>query len=210
MIIKSMTATFGKLENATLELQPGLNVIAAPNEWGKSTWCAFLEAMLYGIDTRSRSTKTTLSEKEHFQPWSGRPMEGRIDLIHNGRSITIQRRTAGRVPLGSFAAFETETGLPIPELTAENCGIQLLGVERSVYRRTGFIRLEELPVTEDEARMFAVLANQTESQASVTSPASASGSCNVTPRRPPNVTAPAVSAADSILTPLSNFTAGHP
>lgn len=151
MIIKSMTATFGKLENAALELQPGLNVIAAPNEWGKSTWCAFLEAMLYGIDTRSRSTKTTLSEKEHFQPWSGRPMEGRIDLIHNGRSITIQRRTAGRVPLGSFAAFETETGLPIPELTAENCGILLLGVERSVYRRTGFIRLEELPVTEDEA-----------------------------------------------------------
>ena len=41
-----MTATFGKLNHETLTLKPGLNVIQAPNEWGKSTWCAFLLAML--------------------------------------------------------------------------------------------------------------------------------------------------------------------
>ena len=51
MILESMTATFGKLEGQTLTFHPGLNVIPAPNEWGKSTWCAFLLAMLYGIDT---------------------------------------------------------------------------------------------------------------------------------------------------------------
>ena len=48
MRICSMTATFGKLEGETLEFTPGLNLISAPNEWGKSTWCAFLLAMLYG------------------------------------------------------------------------------------------------------------------------------------------------------------------
>lgn len=48
MRIYQMTATFGKLEHETLTLEPGLNVIHAPNEWGKSTWCAFLLAMLYG------------------------------------------------------------------------------------------------------------------------------------------------------------------
>ena len=36
MKIYSMTATFGKLEHETLTLEPGLNVIEAPNEWGKS------------------------------------------------------------------------------------------------------------------------------------------------------------------------------
>ena len=50
-----MTATFGKLEGETLDLNQSLNVLCAPNEWGKSTWCAFLTAMLYGIDTRERS-----------------------------------------------------------------------------------------------------------------------------------------------------------
>ncbi|MCI9351961.1 MAG: AAA family ATPase, partial [Lawsonibacter sp.] len=49
MKIKSMTATFGRLERARLEPGPGLNLLHAPNEGGKSTWAAFWRAMLYGI-----------------------------------------------------------------------------------------------------------------------------------------------------------------
>ncbi len=151
MRIYKMTATFGKLEQQTLTLEPGLNIITAPNEWGKSTWCGFLAAMLYGLDTRAKSTKTTLADKERFAPWSGSPMAGRIDLNWKGRDITIQRQTKGRVPLGEFKAYETASGLPVPELTAANCGSLLLGVEQSVFRRAGFIRLSDLPVTQDEA-----------------------------------------------------------
>ena len=153
MKILSMTATFGKLEHQTLTLEPGLNVISAPNEWGKSTWCAFVTAMLYGIETRVKSTKTTLADKERFAPWSGSPMSGRMDILWQGRKITIERRTKGRIPLGEFRAYETETGLPVPELTAATCGEMLLGVERSVFARSGFIRLSDLPVTRDEALM---------------------------------------------------------
>lgn len=151
MNILSMTATFGKLEHDTLTLNPGLNVISAPNEWGKSTWCAFLSAMLYGLDTRAKSTKTALADKERYRPWSGAPMSGELRFDWNGRDITIQRSTRGRVPLGVFRAFETQSGLEVPELTAENCGQTLLGVEQSVFRRTCFIRFSDLPVTQDEA-----------------------------------------------------------
>lgn len=146
-----MTATFGKLEHDTLVLEPGLNIIEAPNEWGKSTWCAFLLAMLYGLDTRAKTTKTTLADKERFAPWSGMPMSGRIDLNWNGRDITIERSSEGRVPMGVFRAYETESGLAIPELTAANCGSVLLGVEQSVFRRAGFIRQSDMPVTQDDA-----------------------------------------------------------
>lgn len=146
-----MTATFGKLDGDTLRLEPGMNWIVAPNEWGKSTWCAFLVAMFYGIDTRERSGKDTLAVKERYAPWSGKPMEGLIRLEYQGRDITIARRTKGRAPLGQFAAFETQTGLPIRELTADNCGQILLGVEKSVFQRSGFITLKEMPVTADEA-----------------------------------------------------------
>jgi len=149
--IYSMTATFGKLEHTTLELKPGLNVIEAPNEWGKSTWCAFLVNMLYGIDTREKTTKTTLAEKERYAPWSGAPMAGRIDLNWNGRDITIERSTKGRVPFGDFRAYETETGIDIPELNSTNCGQTLLGVERSVFTRAGFLKLSDLPLTQDDA-----------------------------------------------------------
>ena len=54
MKIKKMTAGFGKLKNESLELKDGLNIICAPNESGKSTWCAFINAMLYGKDRSSR------------------------------------------------------------------------------------------------------------------------------------------------------------
>ena len=151
MRIYRMTATFGKLEHETLTLEPGLNVIEAPNEWGKTTWCTFLVTMLYGLDTRAKTTKTALADKEKYMPWSGSPMAGRIDLHWNGRDITIERSTKGRSPMGVFRAYETVSGLAVPELTAANCGLMLLGVEQSVFRRTGFVRQSDMPVTQDDA-----------------------------------------------------------
>ena len=168
MKIYSMTATFGKLENQTLTLQPGLNIISAPNEWGKTTWCTFLATMLYGLDTREKTTKTALAVKERYAPWSGSPMSGRIDLNWNGRDITIERWTKGRTPLGEFRAYETASGLEIPELTGANCGEMLLGVERSVFLRAGFLRLSDLPVTQDESlrrRLNALVTTGDESNA---------------------------------------------
>ena len=150
MKILSMTATFGKLDGETIELRPDLDIHSAPNEWGKSTWCAFLSAMLYGIDTRERTTKEQLADKERYLPWTGKPMSGTMRILWKDRDITIQRRARGRVPMGDFMAWETETGVAVRELTGENCGQMLLGVEKSVFLRTGFLRFSDLPVRQDE------------------------------------------------------------
>jgi len=149
--ILSMTATFGKLSRQTLTFEPGMNLIEAPNEWGKSTWCAFIMAMLYGIDTAARSKTGVLADKEHYAPWSGEPMSGRMDILWQGREITIERQNKGRVPMGDVKAYETHTGIPVPELSVAAPGQVLLGVERSVFARSGFLRQSEMPVTEDES-----------------------------------------------------------
>ena len=139
MKIKTMTATFGKLQGERLTLEPGLNVITAPNEGGKSTWCAFLKAMFYGIDTRDRDRKGHLADKNRYQPWSGAPMEGEITLEWQGQDIAIRRGPRGNVPFGSFSAVYTGTEEPVPCLTADTCGQMLLGVGREVYERSAFI-----------------------------------------------------------------------
>lgn len=139
MKIKTMTATFGKLQGERLTLEPGLNVITAPNEGGKSTWCAFLKAMFYGIDTRDRDRKGHLADKNRYQPWSGAPMEGEITLEWQGQDITIRRGPRGNVPFGSFSAVYTGTEEPVPGLAADTCGQMLLGVGREVYERSAFI-----------------------------------------------------------------------
>ena len=169
MKILSMTATFGKLDHATLTLKQGLEIIEAPNEWGKSTWCAFVVAMLYGISTSSRKKTDFLPDKERYAPWCGKPMSGRMEILWNEKNITIERSPKGKIPFGNFRAYETESGVEITGLTGENCGQLLLGVEREVFTRAGFLRGSELPVGEDEAlrrRLNALVTTGDESGAS--------------------------------------------
>ncbi len=147
MKIKSMTATFGKLDKARLEPGPGLTLIHAPNEGGKSTWAAFWRTMLYGIDTRDRDKKNYLADKNRYQPWSGAPMEGEIQLELEGRDITIRRGPRGSTPFGSFSAVYTGTQEPVPGLTASNCGELLTGVGAEVFSRSAFLGGGDLSVT---------------------------------------------------------------
>ena len=123
MIIKSLTGSFGKLRGETLELHPGLNVIEAPNESGKSTWCAFIQAMLYGVDSTAREKGGVLPAKVRYAPWSGAPMEGRMDIDWNGDAVTITRTTAQKsAPMRDFSAVYSGTGLPVPGLTGPSAG----------------------------------------------------------------------------------------
>lgn len=149
MKILRMTASFGKLDGQTLELTDGLNILTYPNEGGKSTWAAFLEAMLYGVETRPKRTKDYLPVKEKYLPWSGRPMEGRMDLEWNGRHITLQRTGTARSPMGKFRAWDTDTGEELSFLTGENCGETLLGVSRAVFSRSALIGQKAITVTGD-------------------------------------------------------------
>lgn len=142
-----MTAVFGGLDRAGLELGPGLNLIEAPNEGGKSTWCAFWRAMLYGIDTRDRDRKGHLADKNRFQPWSGAPMEGELTLEWQGREITLRRGLRGNAPFGSFSAVYAGTEEAVPGLSASVCGEMLTGVGQEVFLRSAFLGGGNLAVT---------------------------------------------------------------
>lgn len=135
-----MTASFGRLEQETLTLEAGMNVICAPNEWGKSTWSAFLVAMFYGIDPSQRNKKGVLADKNKFQPWNGMPMSGTLECVVDGRTIVLERsgKRSG-TPMSQFSAWYRDTGDPVPRLTGDNVGQTLLGVEREVFVRSAFI-----------------------------------------------------------------------
>ena len=147
MQIKRMDATFGKLESAHLELQPGLNIIYAPNESGKSTWCHFIRTMLYGLPTRDRGT---MADKNRFAPWSGIPMSGQLEFSSNGQNFTVTRRTQrANSPLGEFSCTYSGTADSVPNITAINFGETLLGVGRDVFVRSAFIGQSGLALDKD-------------------------------------------------------------
>lgn len=161
MIIRHMQGTFGTLDGEQLRLDTGLNIIYAPNESGKSTWCAFLRAMLYGIDTSQRARAGFVPDKQKYAPWSGKPMAGELELEQGGKCITIRRWTeAPSAPLRGFSAVYTGTDIPVPGLTAADAGEQLTGVSAEVFARTAFIGQGGLVVTgtpELEKRISAIV-----------------------------------------------------
>ena len=161
MRIRSATASFGKLENETLRFHEGLNVIHAPNESGKSTWCAFIRAMLYGIDTSERAKRGFLPDKQKYAPWSGAAMEGQMEVMADGCAITIIRTTrTPNAPMQDFKAVYTGTANEVEGLTGRNAGEQLTGVTKEVFRRSAFIEQGTVTVTgspELEKRINAIV-----------------------------------------------------
>jgi len=140
VIVRKMTASFGVLQNRTLELSPGLNIIEAPNEYGKTTWCAFLRAMLYGIDTAQRGRAGKKPDKVLYAPWSGSPMAGTMEITFGGKDITLSRSTRiPSAPMRVFSAVYSRSGQPVLDLTGENAGETLTGASLPVFERTAFI-----------------------------------------------------------------------
>ena len=163
-----LNATFGRLEQQELHLHPGLNLICAPNESGKSTWSAFIRTMLYGFPSRERST---LADKKRYVPWSGAAMQGRMELTADGHAYTLLRDTRRAAsPMGGFSCTYTGTATPVEGLTALSAGEQLLGVPREVFERSAFIGQNALAVRHDAEleRRIASLITTGEEDASYT------------------------------------------
>lgn len=150
VLIQRMSAAFGRLRNETIQLQGGLNILEAPNEAGKSTWCAFLTAMLYGVNSRERDRAGFIAEKNRYAPWSGAAMAGRLDCRAGGVDLTITRSTRRQTaPMAEFQAVYADTGTVVDGLSGATCGETLLGVSREVFERSAFIRQSGLAISQD-------------------------------------------------------------
>lgn len=148
MQINKVTASFGKLQNETLRFHEGLNIIYAPNESGKSTWCAFIRAMLYGVDSSERSRAGYLPDKLKYVPWSGAPMEGTMEVTADHCDITLTRSTrAKNAPMREFTATYTGSSVPVENMNGSNAGELLTGVSKDVFRRSAFIAQGSVEVT---------------------------------------------------------------
>lgn len=148
LIIKKLMASFGSLVNKELRLKEGLNIVEAPNEAGKSTWCGFIRIMFYGLNTSQRDRIEKLSDKTKYRPWSGASMEGSMELEVDGRDITIQRTNLGQAPMKKLSVVYSKTGQEVLELANESIGETLTGVPEKVFERSAFIRQMGLRVTQ--------------------------------------------------------------
>lgn len=125
MIIKEAQAVFGRLANEVIRFDGGFNIIELPNEGGKTTWCAFIYVMLFGLSADK--------DKIRYMPWSGSIMEGRLVVEKDGRDTEIVRSYDRSGMPVAFCAKDCRTGEVIEGLNENNCGIKLCGCTAAEY-----------------------------------------------------------------------------
>ena len=89
---------FGRLQDETLELAAGMNVLYGPNEAGKSTWHAALYAGLCGMRRARGRTRTEDSDfQARHKPWDGGGWEVGATIALRDRRVVLRHDLDGRV-----------------------------------------------------------------------------------------------------------------
>lgn len=152
MEIIAIQGNFGNLYGKKFAFSEGLCHSVLPNGWGKSTLCAFLRVMLYGLNTAKRDTAAALSDKTHYLPQGTGSMYGRMTVRYGGRELVVTRSTGRGGPMQEFDAFYADTGEKCNFLNAKNCGEQLLGMGEDAFLSSAFIDGTELQRSSEELR----------------------------------------------------------
>ena len=92
MIIKELyIQNFGKFSEQHFLFEPGVNIIYGENEFGKSTLCAFIRAMLFGLE-RGRGKAAARDDFSRYEPWNNpNYYAGSMRFTCGGRNFLLER-----------------------------------------------------------------------------------------------------------------------
>ena len=131
--------SFGKLSGKTIDLAQGINIIEGANESGKSTICAFIQFMFYGLPKQ---------DKKHYIGWDTSLAAGSLTFSDNGGRYRIEREAICITNADGkdlfrekCAVYDAETNLVFSK--TKSPGELFFGVSASVFESTVYIRQTE-------------------------------------------------------------------
>lgn len=149
-LIECYIENFGRLSSFTYRFDAGMNVLCEENGWGKSTFAAFIKAMLYGF-TPTRSKNITQNERQKYLPWQGGICGGSLTFeTDDGVRLRVERTFGAKEAQDTFRLFDGVTGLPSTAFSAQ-LGEELFGIDAAGYERSTYIS-EKL--TSDDGRDY--------------------------------------------------------
>ena len=146
IIEKIEVLSFGKLKNAVVTADSGINILSAPNESGKSTLASFIKFVFYGF-VGGRMQNLTDNERKLYTPWDGEVCEGSVTVSADGEKYVISRRCA---PSGKETCEIINRNTGKPEFTGAVPGEVFFGVSEEIFARTLFFRQLTVPQAKDE------------------------------------------------------------
>ena len=128
-ISKLVADKLGGLNNKTLELKNGFNIVYGPNEAGKSTWAALIKMIFYSWG-RNKDEKL---DYEKYCKDSTFMIKCIID-DYDGKRLILEK-SKKEVCKAVFA----DTNKDCPELSGATPGEIMFGVDRETFEKTSFV-----------------------------------------------------------------------
>lgn len=156
-IIECNIDKFGVICNKRFTFSPNLNCILEENGVGKTTLCAFIKAMLYGIgDTK----KTSLDENDRrrYLPWSGGAAQGSLTFSVGDKSYRVERSFGQKASEDTFALYDLKSGRISTDYT-ELLGQELFGINGDGYEQTVYMSERGLAPTGENKSVSAKLSD---------------------------------------------------
>ena len=156
-IIECNIDKFGVICNKKFTFSPDLNCILEENGVGKTTLCAFIKAMLYGIgDTK----KTSLDEndRKRYLPWSGGAAGGSLTFSVGDKIYRVERMFGSKASEDSFALYDVKSGRISTDYT-EMLGYELFGINSDGYEQTVYMSERGLAPTGENKSVSAKLSD---------------------------------------------------
>ncbi|MBQ8495930.1 MAG: AAA family ATPase [Clostridia bacterium] len=128
--------SFGKLRDKTIAFAEGVNILEGGNESGKSTVCAFIQFMFYGLPKQ---------EKKRYISWETSLAAGTLTFFDNGGHYRIEREAIlatsadGKEYIREkCAVYDADTNTVFSKTRSP--GELFFGVSASVFESTVYIR----------------------------------------------------------------------
>ena len=130
---------FGKIEDRSIQFEPGFNVIYGENEAGKTTIQVFIKAMLYGLYARKKSIRE--NERNRYLPWSGERAFGTLTFTdHDGTRYLIKRSFGAQKRQDEQVVLDCITGQEAVHIDFEKPGETILGIGEEGFEKTVCIK----------------------------------------------------------------------
>ena len=135
MIIESIyIKNFGKLSDVRIDLADGVNILRGENESGKSTVCAFIRFVFYGLPGRAE-------EKLKYISWGASSVSGYAIVCEGGKRYRVEREAICSGDSEGKTSVRERTAVIDIELSqavfrGQNAGEVFFGVPADVFEST--------------------------------------------------------------------------
>lgn len=145
-LISCYIENFGRISKYSYEFTDGLNIIEEENGWGKTTFAAFVKAMLFGLEYTT--ARKNLVDRNRYMPWQGGKFGGNLIFEVNGIKYRVERSFGKKESDDTFDLYDVATNTLSTNYSSA-LGTEIWNVDRDSYEKSAFITLKDMELLND-------------------------------------------------------------